>query len=48
MEEYTTDGVHANKAGYKVMSDLAEQAIKESLSRSKTKQQLFLMEYAII
>ena len=37
MEEYTTDGVHANKAGYKVMSDLAEQAIKESLSRSKTK-----------
>lgn len=37
MEEYTTDGVHANKAGYKVMSDLAEQAIKESLYRSKTK-----------
>jgi len=37
MEEYTTDGVHANKAGYKVMSNLAEQAIKESLSRSKTK-----------
>ena len=31
MEEYTSDGVHANKAGYKVMSALAEKAIMKAL-----------------
>ena len=31
MEEYTPDGVHANKAGYKVMSALAEKAIMKAL-----------------
>ena len=31
MEKYTPDGVHANKAGYKVMSALAEKAIIEAL-----------------
>ena len=31
MEKYTPDGVHANKAGYKVMSALAEKAIMKAL-----------------
>lgn len=31
MEKYTPDGVHANKAGYKVMSALAEKAIIKAL-----------------
>ena len=37
MEEYTPDGVHANKDGYKVMSSLAEKAIKETLDQSNIK-----------
>ena len=31
MEKYTPDGVHVNKAGYKVMSALAEKAIMKAL-----------------
>ncbi len=34
MEQYTPDGVHANKDGYKLMSTIAEKAIKETLSKA--------------
>ena len=37
MEQYTADGVHANKDGYKLMSTLAEKAIKETLSKANIK-----------
>jgi lysophospholipase L1-like esterase len=32
-KEYTTDGVHANKAGYELMGPLAEAAIKKALKQ---------------
>jgi lysophospholipase L1-like esterase len=31
--EYSTDGVHPNQAGYKVMEPLAEEAIKIALTQ---------------
>jgi lysophospholipase L1-like esterase len=34
MEKYTTDGVHANKDGYRLMSALAEKAIQETLRKA--------------
>ena len=33
--EYSTDGVHPNEAGYKVMMPLCEQAIKQALFQNK-------------
>ena len=33
-EEYASDGVHPNEAGYKVMEPLAEEAIKKALIQS--------------
>jgi len=33
-EEYTNDGIHPNKAGYKIMAPLAEEAIKKTLAAS--------------
>ena len=35
--ELTTDGVHPNEAGYRVMAPLAERAIAEALARRVTK-----------
>jgi len=32
-KEYTTDGVHANKAGYELMGPMAEAAIKKALKQ---------------
>jgi len=32
-KEYSSDGVHPNQAGYKVMEPLAEAAIKKALSQ---------------
>ncbi len=31
--EYTTDGVHPNEAGYQIMAPLAEEAIKKALNK---------------
>ena len=31
--EYTVDGVHPNRAGYKVMEGLVEKTIKKALSQ---------------
>ena len=36
-EEYTSDGVHPNKAGYEVMATLAEQAIANTLDYGEIK-----------
>jgi hypothetical protein len=36
-KEYTSDGVHPNKAGYEVMATLAEQAIAKTLAHAKLK-----------
>ena len=36
-EKYTSDGVHPNKAGYKVMATLADQAIAKTLDYAKLK-----------
>jgi len=36
-EKYTSDGVHPNKAGYKVMAALAEQAIAKTLDYTRLK-----------
>ena len=36
-EKYTSDGVHPNKAGYKVMTTLAEQAIAKTLDYARLK-----------
>jgi lysophospholipase L1-like esterase len=36
IESYTTDGVHATKAGYEVMQGLVEAAIDEALDRPRT------------
>jgi lysophospholipase L1-like esterase len=36
-EPYTTDGVHASKAGYEVMQELVEEAIDEALDRPRGK-----------
>ena len=36
-EKYTSDGVHPNKAGYKVMAALAEQAIAKTLDYARLK-----------
>jgi lysophospholipase L1-like esterase len=33
IQEYTEDGLHPNKAGYRIMESLAEKAIKQSLKR---------------
>ena len=36
-EKYTSDGVHPNKAGYKVMATLADQAIAKTLDYARLK-----------
>ena len=36
-KEYTYDGVHPNKSGYKIMATLAEQAIANTLDHAKAK-----------
>ena len=36
-EKYTSDGVHPNKAGYKVMATLTEQAITKTLDNARLK-----------
>lgn len=36
-ERYTSDGVHANKAGYEVMQGLVEGAIDEALDRPRSR-----------
>ena len=36
-EKYTSDGVHPNKLGYKVMAALAEQAIAKTLDYARLK-----------
>ncbi len=36
-EKYTSDGVHPNKAGYKVMATLADQAIAKALDYARLK-----------
>ena len=36
-EKYTSDGVHPNKEGYKVMAALAEQAIAKTLDYARLK-----------
>jgi lysophospholipase L1-like esterase len=41
-QRYTTDGVHANKAGYEVMQALAETAIDEALDRPRSRPRTLL------
>ena len=36
-KEYTYDGVHPNKTGYKIMATLAEQAIASTLDYAELK-----------
>jgi len=36
-EKYTSDGVHPNKEGYKVMAALAEQALAKTLDYGRLK-----------
>lgn len=37
MKEYSDDGLHPNKAGYKVMEPLVEKAIEQSLNKKQTR-----------